>query len=392
MRLLSAKLGTGLRSQAGIIRGNLMVTILILLVLAALFFIPELLNLGKSVSGGDSSWFSSTPKKQTKVAAKSSFDESLRNLRPLDKVLYQMNNQVSFNSSDARASLSPEDPRFVAARTISKRSLSWETLESRSATKAFKNNRKELAILLREIDPKYVGTKTEIRNMINGIEYVMDGAENEMSAQDAVNYLTSLDRNIENMMVRERVERDSYMRWKQLSFGPLFRQTSLNRQKTLIPFRPSFTLGKVMVTHPAFEGKRIDPRKKPILYIEPYVRGQDVKEIIIYRNNQRLKKALASRSPNELGFRKVAIRHLPAYGVYRFEIYDHYGEVVIKSYEFYNKASVYPWNPETSQFQLPFGFGLKDKRLDRFFRLAPERNRGGTLLASFQSNNLFTVF
>ena len=396
MKLLLATSAAGIKSEKGIVRGNLMVTVLILLVLAGLFFIPELLDLGKSVSNGDS-WFTSSSSK-TKAPVKSEYKEPSAELGPLERVLYQIDNRKDFSSEDVRASLAPNgklpegDPRAVAAQAISKRTLSWETLESRAATKVFRTNRKDLAILLRDMEPKYSGSKTSIRNMMNGIDYVMDGAENEMTATEAVNYLTSLDRNIENAMIREKVGRDTFMRWRDLSFGPLFKQTSLNRRKTLIPFKPNFTLGKVIVTHPSIEGRQIDPKKRPMLNLEPYVRGRDVKEIIIYRNNQRIKRALASRQPNELGFRKVAIRQLPAYGVYRFEIYDNYGEVVTKRYEFYNKASTYRWNPKTSRFELPFGFGLKDSRLDRFFRLGPERRKSGTVLASIKSNRLFTVF
>ncbi|MEZ4754565.1 MAG: hypothetical protein R3A13_09715 [Bdellovibrionota bacterium] len=386
-------------SQQGIVRGNLMITILILAVLAGLFFIPEILNLKKGYSFFEG-WFSDRPTEVSAIEKPASpfkqLDNRARNLSPLEIVLSEM--KVSASQGDeAKArldtsGLSQEDPRSLAAGVISKKSISWETLESRQVVRIFRDNRNQLAVLLRSIDSNKPGTKTAIRNMINGIDYILDGAENEMTALAAIDYLSSLDRKIETEMLREKISRDVYIKWEKLSFGPLFKQTSLDRKKTHLAFRPMFTLGRLRVIQPIDSSGQIDPKQEPVIDLEPYVKGQDVKEVVIYRNNMRIKTSLPSIQENELGYRKLGLRQMPATGIYRFEIYDHFGEVVIKRYEFFNKALRFRSSSRTGEIQLPFGFGLKDKNLDRYFSLGMQSTSRSTAFASAGQSRLFTVF
>ncbi|MCB0319232.1 MAG: hypothetical protein KDD56_10795, partial [Bdellovibrionales bacterium] len=306
--------------ELGLARGNLMITILILVVLCALFFIPELISLTKKIPGSHDSWFTSSEEPTSNAQTVAVDDGIISDLGPLDSLLYKLNRGSEIDSSAVRASYSGKvtenDTNAESSSSNSEdNKITWQALESRSVVRTLKENKKQLTILLREIHPKYENAKIAIRNMINGIEYVLDGAEEEMSARDVATYLANLDASLERALLTDKVDRETFMRWRRLSYGSVFNSTELNRQKTIITFNPKFTLAKVVVSHPSTESNQIDPTKEPLVYIESYVKGDDVAEILIYRNGQRLKKAFAELTTNEFGFRKIPLRHLPATGI-----------------------------------------------------------------------------
>mgnify|MGYP000169369442 CR=1 FL=1 len=367
---------------------SFLLTTLVVLLVASLFFIPEIVDFQKSITG-----FGVTKEGESKPEVASERDTAEHTLStktgsgsPLDKITGLIDTGY-IEQLKAKKVVSGAERFKEAPRGGPK--LSWEIIKSRESLDALRTAEREALGLAKALPPDKVGTRYALYNFVSGVRLVLEGAEKTMSPDEAVRYLEFLQLAVSSTMGRENVDRALYNRWVGVSLGPLSEQTkALRLMQQRAPFNPRLTLTKVVVRKAGGKHGQFVSRSPVYVQFVGFVVGQDIKKIELYRNSELLVKKMLLRAPDESGRRFFSPRQFPAVGYYTFRVYDDTGQIYQKTYTFFPRAARFPWR--RGVFELPFRSG--DPRLDRFFTYRSGRLVTGGPASGFLEENQLVKF
>ncbi len=363
---------------SNITRSNFFVTAMVLVVIIALFFIPELVSFQRSFS-----------KKERRVAETSVVDELIESRKvenitidepdsPLEKIWKLVRRDSRDSSEEASKIVIGEDgaraalrldgssaPRFANGEQIS-----WKTLRSDSSIRAYKAARKEALALAKTISEEAKSAKYALFDFSNGLTKVIDGVEKSMRPEEAAAYLEHLDQAVTEAFLKDRVERESFVRWTKISLGSYFENSRSQKFKmgATPSFNPHLTLTYVAIKQPPDHFGRFSHKQKPTVYAEGYVLGKDVKRLELVRDGGRVKSISLRAKADSRGRRWFKIGRRDARGIYTIRVYDREGNKTTRSYSFYDRASHFRWLKERGgEFAIPFE--EMDPRYNTYFRL-----------------------
>jgi len=266
--------------------------------------------------------------------------------------------------------------------------VSWGDIRSADSVRILKESQKEAAALARDLGSDYPQSRFALFNFSDGITRVLQSNENVMKASEAVNYLNELDSRVTETMIRERVERSDFLKWADISLGPVISQTGAGSMKSrFVPaFNPQLTLTfiRARVLHDDRRLKR--PNPTVIVSVRGYVVGKEVKEARLYEND-RMVRRLALRRPDDRKRRFFKFGPLAVRGIFSIIAKDRSGEEYRAFYDFKNRVRFFT-RGRGGYFNMPFG--EVDPRVDSFFRAGgPEGRRSkGNLFESGESAHL----
>jgi len=393
---------------SAVVGRSFVLSILFLILVIALFFIPEIIQIQESLLSGKSASrraVSVSSYSVSEEAARLSEIEKNKNLSSLDKVLSLINSGyleskskgteiADRQSARARLNIPPGAPALesVTAEGV-EQGVTWKSIRSSEVSKVLRKAKDDVRMLARSISPGAYQSREALLNYQNGIGWLLEGDKSPVTVQQALDYIERLDLDVTRALIRERVDRADYIRWSKISLGPLFvnSKAARLRQEYLSPFNPRITLASVRLKIGKFkvrsDGRVIPPASS--LNVSGFVMGKDTQKLTLLRNGRRVRNISLQRKVDDQGKRAFRFSVSPATGAIAVQAVDGIGSTVQKTYKFVPRASSFP-RSSGRKVLLPFNsvlssrkFDLKevDLRLDRFFRdsvsytASPEQQR-----------------
>ncbi len=277
---------------------------------------------------------------------------------------------------DTRASLSSVSQRLESGRPGQ---ITWATIRSQESKEAVGQARRDAMELARGIPQSATASRFAMIDFANGLDFVMTKADQQMSARDAIIYLTKLDQSVSHALAEEKVDRVFLKRWSQISMGPVLGKTMLGQRHDEISavFDPQLTMTAIQVRHKGM--RRGDPSTGKVeVVISGYVIGDDIEKITMEANNGAITLPVyIKRDPR--GFWFFNRGSIDGRKQWKFTVFDKFGEQYTKIYQFYPKASIFRYDSKLG-YQFPFRMARAtvgefrsenfDPRLDKFFALS----------------------
>ncbi len=348
-------------SLSGISPRSFIITIIGIALVVALFFLPEIAELHKSLLGFPSSPSTGTEAVQENVVKEEVAQSS--GISTMDRIVGLLD-----SSYVDRLGIGKKNSPAQQGVTSSAVEFSWAAIKSKPSAHALRGTSKECQNIIKQLSSDKPATRFAIQNFINGINLLLGSGDKNMTAIEAVAYLANLQNTVVRVMMRENVDIGTYNNFVALDLGPV---VDLNQKRRLAsqlkPFNPRLTLTAISVKKVGSKLNIYQESAPPYVQVKGYVIGNDVKSIQLFYNGNLLKVFKPGR-PNELNQRNFSTRRYYAKGIYTFRVFDSLGQMWEKSYVFYPRVKVYPWKggayaiPKTSEM---------DTRLDRFFTFRP---------------------
>ncbi|NMC61909.1 MAG: hypothetical protein GYA55_01940 [SAR324 cluster bacterium] len=380
---------------SAVVGKSFVLSILFLILVIALFFIPEIIQIQESLlSGGSASRkaVSVSSYSVSEEAARLSEIEKNKNLSSLDKVLSLINSGyleskskgseiTDRQSARARLNIPPGAPALESGTAEGvEQGVTWKIIRSSEVSKVLRKAKDDVRMLARSLSPDAFQSREALLNYQNGIGWLLEGDKSPVTVQQALDYIERLDLDVTRALIREGVDRADYIRWSKISLGPLFVNSKARRlrQEYLSPFNPRITLASVRLNIGKFkvrsDGSVIPPSSS--LRVVGFIMGKDTEKLTLLRNGHRVKKISLQRKVDDQGKRAFRFSVSPATGAITVQAIDGVNASVQKTYKFIPRASSFP-RTSNRKVLLPFNnvlssrkFDLKevDLRLDRFFR------------------------
>ncbi len=368
--------------KSGLNPKGFIVTGVVLLLVLALFFIPELVNFQKTLSV-DHVVGSQVHKAQQDLAALNSGlsqdsratdqeerSTSLLGMNPLDEVSAMLNpGYIEQVRAKKVVQTMPKTPGKVESRDgIPK--LSWDTLRSSASTSQMQQAENEAALIAKQLPPRAAASRFALLSFASSLRVVRNGAEKVMQPVEAVRYVDYTRLAVVRSMEQEGVDREFYNRFVTLSLGPVLdAQRGVGIADVPKVFSPNLALTRVSVFRSPTRGRRFveEGSARVLVGFSGYVVGREVRQIEIYQNGIRLDRVIPGRADSEgiRTFRYSRRNQKDGRGIFTLRITDQFGQVVERSYAFYPKARQFSWQ-RGGYFEIP-RVEPGDHRLDRFF-------------------------
>lgn len=385
---------------------NVLLTVFLLLLVIALFFIPEIVNLHNSISGNSTAPTTQSPDESALVSTDAlSVQRAPVEPQPsaLDRILLLLDSgylqqpakeEQSIARSIERGSQvapleSAQQPPLRSSDLLQDGRITWDKLRSKEVVRVFKDAEKAVATLLTNVEQNNRNTVYALLNYRNALQWMGNGGDLSVSADDAVNYIEKLDIEVTRAMLAEHVERADYILWTNVSLGAVLEGSKALalKQKNIAPFNPRFTLTSILIqeTIPTKEQRAHGQTVRQTVSIKGFVVGRDIKGgIDVLRNGVRVA-TIGLSGINEFGMRTFDNSLGRFDGIISFRISSTQDDHFSKSYRFFPLIRRFPRN-DLDWYQLPFaqtdpGGDPRDfdTRLDRFFRIGSPFGRGNTV-------------
>jgi len=380
---------------------SILISLGMFLVVLALFFIPEIIDLQSYISKGQLPAVSDVQPEERKEAvarAKAAEKEEQRIYEewesPLERILVSLETGEAFAISedelDYGEHLFSAPPEMVRARldtiksklSISehelekKKEIKWEHFQRRETQKDIRGALRDIASLVDDLDESKRNSRRTLTNMSRGLEAVSryKPGNNGLSAPEALGYLEYLEVEASKALLAERVERNHYLRWNDVSFGEPFadRYSATFKRNHIPPFRPQLIIQTFNINH--IEGRNDTPSTFTVGRVRGYVRGDDIASVTVYSGNRERGSVSLAKDSNEEGTRSIGTRsRLNAKSEITFVVEDRLGEIYTKSYLFYPRAQTLRYSG-LGTFEAPPGGAIQFDQ--RFSTSADERRRG----------------
>ncbi len=293
-------------------RRSVLAVVLVVVLVVALFFIPEILNF-------------QPPSGPERVRAPISDQEpraSLRRISPLDRIALSVQSDsaqsTTVASKEAPSPLVPGAPR------------EGQRLQDPVIRGVLERARRDGQMLLREMDRSKINAQIALSNFLNGLQLVLKNRNpKELSEENAIRYLSQLHNQVSRAMLADRVTRATYLTWKKdISLYPLLEENN-PAFVPAIPFQPRMLLTDVTVN--------VTRRGQSSVRAAGEVAGTDVAKIMILRNGILLREMGLPRKGSETP-RRFAFAHNDANGVFTVRAIDKFGSFQEKSYRFLSRG------------------------------------------------------
>lgn len=376
---------------------SFVLSVLFLVLVIALFFIPEIIHLQESLFKTSSKRAKSVSISSYKVdeeSAKTSAAQKSHELSALDKILVMVNSgyiegtkaappdgQASSRARLSISSLLPKQEQAQEAPINPDEGLSWRTLRNPGVMKVLRKARDDVRKLAKDIGPHRIQSRDALLSYQNGISWLLEGDRSPVPIQSALDYVERLDLDVTRALLKEKVDRSDYLRWSAVSLGPVFANSKATRikQEYLAPYNPRITLAKVKVTigkaRVEKDGSIMAPSSR--LKVVGFILGKDTKQVQLFKDGRRIKGITAAGKVDGEGKRVFRFTAPSAEGRFTIQASDSMDYVVQKNYRFLPRAAHFVRNFGAKSITLPFGsiedtrsFEIRevDLRLDRFFR------------------------
>lgn len=371
-----------------------MYTVLLLLLVLSLFFIPEIVRLQESFS----------KKPIAKVPPKTSIDlddvmvddEVDSEKSSLDKVIGLMSGESNGKKekegrklSDIPApaegsSLKDVESSIANRDRLQLDNVTWEKLSSSQVRRVFRDAQAQAQQLLKDLPAKQHVVRFALINYINGLGWITKGERKLMSAEEALAYIEQLDINVTQAMLTSEIDAEDFNQWKKVSLGPLSinsRAAAFKSNREIV-FNPRLTLAEVSIRKtPDFKvsnkGAVKQLRSRSRIVVRGFVLGKDPKAVAVYRNGRKVSFMKLKRKVNDEGLRTFRFNYRTADGIFTFRAFSHDGEAFEKHYVFLPRVLNRFEQDEEGYFLIPFNVADFDQlairnidtRLDRYFRV-----------------------
>jgi hypothetical protein len=372
-------------------------------IVAALFFIPEIIKFQKGLSH-DRKSVTPVVEKVSVAPEKSTTDSKIADVaRPaavaaapvlsrtkapsiVDRVMNYFKTDRGVTPAELRRSRDLANAGVPNSAPSRVAPISWEALRGSDSSVSMRKAHDDALALARALPAKFSDSTYALYAYAGGIKYVLGSADRAMSADKAFSFLVQLDRNVTAAFAAENVPTPEFNLWTQVSLGPVFaRSASLaNKSFQQRPFNPKLRIVAVRVIQPGTSTLKFIESAKAHLRLAGVVEGQDIKRVEVYRNGERLKDRTIQR-PDRVGRRFFFIRGEEARGNYVIRVVDKGGQSYTKTYNFYNRARQFAWLPRKSgRFAIPYGDF--DPRIDGFFLIRGAERRVSPGVSFFNSS------
>lgn len=345
-------------------RANLAISGVVLLLIAALFFVPELIDLQSRLGG--SSETSPTREREEAIVTPSTARELAAASSPLSAVL-DLVRTGSFQPQSAQRSETAADASLAAP--------SWDLIRSREVSETLRASRARAQEILQALPSRDSQLGIALLTYINGVNGILNGTDQYLEAGEAVRYLRSLDAAVTRALVGAGAERGLLTAWREASLGPLISQAEKARRASVLTsaFNPQLqlvTLGLTKVATP--DGTLRGPRPFK-LRVGFRARAEDVKQIVVYEGDD-LVGELPLYPADAEGRVYGDMIELDGTRVITVRVLGHEKEVFQRSYLFYPQADLFPWDPASGNYSFPHKGRILDPGLDGLFQY---RGSGG---------------
>lgn len=352
-----------LSSSSSGAKGVLMFGFLLLLV-AGLFFVPDLLNL-------------QGPPKAAKVVDSG--------LSPLDRVLGKMNaGYYDGGMKNGKPDNARQQERMAMVDVLQSGPVNWDMLHRPEIMGPVSRTLKESQTLLKLLDAtKQPQSRQALFNYINALNLFFRRDGIPFSAKETLDQLTKLDIEVTEAFITEKVGLTEYNVWKAISLGPLLQNTAPDqlKEKFTPPFRADVTLVNVELTERLMSKGKNLKRRQYSVNIAGVVTSLDAKQLEIYKGGElvrtiRLNPKNAPEGRSRFSFKAQDIGPTP----FTFKVSDQNGGVFQKQYFFLRAARRIP-KDEDGKFKVPTMVytdltRAPDTRIDRLFRAYAEGEGG----------------
>lgn len=363
-------------------RSNVVVLVLIGAAVLAMFFLPEIIDLQRALSGTPKSPVVASVEREAQEASSDTVIEAVpvtTAASPLDEVLLLLD-----SGSDGRArvalptsgnlfglrdtdSLPPESPAGEqdfggVLRGLGDGPLTWAAIQSDRSADALRNARSEALELARNLGPRSPNTRYALFNFASGIGTTLDPKTAKlMKVDDVITYLERLDLAVSRSMSREPIDRSDYLSWAEISLGPVFEATRLGNREInyTAQFDPQLTLSSVHVMHRRPDSLQNKKQERVNVVATGFVRGKDAKFIKIIGPNGKVRRRIGlPKADSDTDYRLFRTPVLDGRQDWTFVVEGVEGEKFEKTYRFYGRAVRYPWGKlddiNQSGYLLPF--------------------------------------
>lgn len=372
-------------------RSNFVITVLVLLLVVALFFIPELVDFQKALTKQPIA--TTTPKIATVVKDKaipstevsrppeSSVSSSLAQIVSLidggiiDKLRAQRSAAKSapqgggVTDGKEQIVVGPKSDEIKAGEMLSKENITWNDIQNPMTSRFLFSARDDALRIAKAMPEQKAASRFALFNFAAGIARLVDRSGDFRSAGEGVRYLRYLDENVTAAMIREGVDRGVFLQWREVSVGPVIEKGSRTKQGLQIAFDPKLVLLSAKVFQPGYGAKFVEDGIVG-LHFTVGVMGSDIQKVTLYENGRALYDA-APGVADERGFRRINFKFLNGRSSFTVRVYDKFGSMYEKSYSFYPRVRRFSWTPaDNGAYLLPFktAAGNYDPNLDRYFR------------------------
>lgn len=405
-------------------RSNVVVMLLVVGAVLALFFLPEIIDLQRALSGDSARQKRSAQELAPEV--QESGEGSLvsvsvtQTLSPLEEVLMLLDSgrdgraramiptALDFGSSSVReGGMVPrasdgDGGTADVIETLGQSPLTWGAIQSESSAAVLRRARNEALQLAKGLGARSPNTRYALFNFASAIGTALDPKTPKvMQPEEVVGYLERLDLAVSRNMSREPIDRVDYLAWANISLGPVFEATRLGERKDnyIVPFQPQLTLTSIYVMHrrpDSLENKR---QERVNVVATGFVRGKDARYIKIIGPNGNVRRRIGlPRAKADTDYRFFRTPALDGRQDWTFIVEGVEGERAEKTYRFYSKARRFAWGKfediNQSGYLLPFRNVMAtrttfnprdvDRRLDAFFAHGDIEGRS--------SNEVFQTF
>jgi len=402
-------------------RGNVVVVGVVLVSVLALFFLPEIIDLKRAISGANA------PKKiaeqevrPARVVERREDVHRVRSVRapsPLDEVLLLLDQRNEPRASASLSALRAEPSRdraevvpdadnadsgaSEALDALSARPLTWTAIQSDGSKKALRKARGQALELAQSLSTRNAATRYALFNFASGIGLTLDPkASKVMKPEEAVGYLERLDRSVSRSMSREAVDRLDYLTWANISLGPVFQATRLGRRElpTAPAFDPELTISSLYVLHTRPDDAKRRKQEEVNVFLTGYVRGKDARVVKLIDQNGRVRRKIKLRkAKSDTDYRFFKSSRIDGRQTWTIVVQGVGDQLYSKVYRFYDRALPFGWGRvnevRANGYQLPFrnvlattrdfNPNMVDPRLDAHFHIGGMELRTGSGFQTF---------
>lgn len=348
---------------------------LVLFLLVALFFIPEIIEFQSSFSRSSETAVYDQEVEEL-VATEERDDLPSVQEAATERSVGGIESLTDFIESGYREGLrlpKASDVSKARARVGKEESLgfypiTWEQLRGPTIRKILSKAHSETMTLARSLPLNKISSRYALRNFAAGVGLILERAEKTMTAQEVFNYVEDLDHAVTRALIQEKVERVVLSKWNSISLGPLFEQTHASHAKmaAVRPFNPNLTLTELRVSKPGGRGGSFKEDTPVNIRVTGYVVGKEINNVEVYRNGLFVNR-FRPKNPDVTGRRQIRFSAPNGLGTFTLVARDMNGEIYEKSYSFYPKVRMFPWSK--GRFWMPDAVSQNPLYIDTLFRV-----------------------
>ncbi len=289
------------------------------------------------------------------------------------------------------------DPRTKPLDFIPLNKISWTNLRSRDARRALLETSRRSTVMLQKIPADKDNTRYALLNYISGIDKVAEGAEQAMTAPEAVAYLEKLDLGVTRTMLDDQISRDILMDWSKISLTPILgtRRAERTKERAVPKFNPHTTVTDALIMRQGGHSREFDNTAPLTVDFTLKFEGAEIKKAWILRNNVPFKNLFLTPGLNPGEF-TAAVKYLRS-GEYAVVVQDKNMQTAVTMFSIsrldLQRGWKYDYASNIYYVDFPYDPKRKVQKADLVFRAGARNTENGYSLTSFSgATSLYNKF